>query len=97
MPCKYADLISTPKIQEVTEVKKSYFIERLGKLGHYFEQNLIPTYEVCYEVDFGICCGYDFVTVEYPTREAAQADINRIFANKHDWIRYHPDRISEDE
>lgn len=97
MPCRYANIIRMPVIEEVTETEVGVFDPKSGKRYTHYEQLLVPSYKVSWLYDFGFCCGVDFHSEEFATREEAQAVIDKVLANEHDWLTYDPELIEDED
>jgi hypothetical protein len=94
MPCRYANLIREPHVYEVTQHSAGYW--QGNKYVKADQELLFPEWNVSLSYDYGFCCGVDGHTETFSSREEAQALIDQIHANEHEWITYDPDLIEED-
>lgn len=97
MVCRTAYLIYTPKIEEVTEEKVSRFNPKTMKFESHYEPYLFPQYRVGFTFDFGPCCGVDYMSYNFGSREEAEAEVQKVYNNEHQWIKYDPIYLEDEE
>lgn len=97
MPCRVANFVTTPWVEEVTEEVKFNWNRKTRQIEKHYERFLFPEYYVHMKYDYGVCCGIDSHIEKFTSRDSAEEYVRFLINNEHADLRYYPEFIRDEE